>query len=224
MRGFMYVIIALCGLLFFAPCAQAADPVVAAVQKRYAGLKTMRAEFTQMLTHQESGAVEERRGTLAFAVPMNVRWETASPIPELLIITPEAVWNVFPDEDMAYKYAPDVAEESGAIIRVVTGQSYLEKDFDIENMGTEKGIATLLLYPKNPIQSLTEAELAVDAKTGEIRRATIIDFFNNRNAITFTSQEINPALADDLFAFTPAKGMRVEDRTTGGALSKPLMQ
>lgn len=224
MRSFIVAAIALCGLLFLASYAQAADPAADAVQKRYAGLKAMRAEFTQVLTHQESGTVENRAGVLYFATPLKVRWETESPVPELLLITPEAIWNAFPDEDMAYKYPADISEDSGAIVRVLTGQSNLEKDFIIENKGTKDGITTLLLYPQNPTQSMTEAELAVEAKTGVIKRVVIVDFFNNRNAITFTAQEINPKLEDALFTFIPAKGMKVEDRTKDGALTKPLMQ
>lgn len=224
MRMFMLAVIALCGLLIFASYAQAADAVAASVQKRYAGVVSMRADFTQVLTHQESGSVEDRTGVLYFAEPLKVRWETKSPIPELLLITPEAVWNAFLDEDMAYKYTPDMTEESGSIVRVITGKSNLEKDFIIENKGTKNGIATLLLFPRNPSQSMTEAELSVEVATGNIKHVTIVDFFNNRNAITFTSQELNPGLDAALFTFTPPKGMKVEDRTTSGVLSKPLMQ
>ena len=225
MRRFMYAVITLCGLLIFASYAQAAaNPAAAAVQKHYAGVKSMRSEFTQVLTHQESGSIEERSGVLYFREPLLVRWETQSPVPELLLITPEAIWNAFPDEDMAYKYPADTSEESAAIVRIVTGKSNLERDFFIENKGTEKGVATLLLCPKNPTQSMTEAELVVVVATGLIRQATVVDFFNNRNAITFVTQDINPKLDDALFTFTPAKGMKVEDRSKEGALSRPPMQ
>ena len=224
MRNFMYAVIALCGLLVFASYAQAADPVAVAVQKRYGAIKGMMAEFTQVLEHQESGSKEERTGVLYFSKPLNVRWETVSPIPELLLVTPDAVWNAFPDEDMAYKYPAELSEESGSIVRVVTGQSDLEKDFILENKGTQDGVASLTLYPKNPTASMTEAELRVEVKTGLIRQVTIIDFYNNRNTITFTSQTIDPQLDVALFSFTPPKGMKVEDRTQGGVMAKPLMQ
>lgn len=224
MRMLMYAAIALCGLLVFVSYAQAADPAATAMQKRYAAVRSMKAEFSQVLTHQESGNKEERTGVLYFAKPMKIRWETVSPIPELLLVTPEAVWNVFPEEDMAYKYPPELSEESGSIVRIVTGQSNLEKDFMIENKGTKNGVTSLILYPRNPTQSMTEAELQVEAATGVIKHATIVDFFNNRNAITFTSQTLDASLNDALFAFTPPKGMKVEDRSAGGVISKPLMQ
>ncbi len=224
MRHFMYGVIALCALLIFVSYAQAADPVAAAVQKRYGSIRTMQAAFTQVLVHQESGSREERAGVLYFAKPMKIRWETLRPIPEILLVTPEAVWNVFPDEDMAYKYPSDLSDESAAIVRVVTGQSDLEKDFTIEDKGTRDGVATLVLYPKNPTQSMTEVELRVAAKTGLIQKATVIDFFNNRNEITFTSQEVDKPLDASLFTFSPPKGMKVEDRTRNGGMPGALMQ
>lgn len=224
MRMVNYTIFAVCGLLFFASCAQAADPAVTAVQKRYRGMQSMRAEFVQVLEHKESGSKEERRGLFSFAKPMKLRWETKTPIPELLLVAPDAIWNAFPDEDMAYKYARDLSGEVVSIVRVITGQADLDKDFSIENKGTKNGLTTLSLYPNDPTPSMTEMELTVEAKTGTIRHVTVMDFYNNRNAITFSSQTFDPKLDEALFTFIPPKGMKVEDRTQDGGMTKPLMQ
>jgi len=224
MRNTLYTFFALCWLVFSIPSAQAADPTAAAVQKRYAAISGMRAEFTQLLEHRESRNREERTGVLYFSKPLLFRWETTSPIPELLVVTPEAIWNAFSDEDMAYKYPSEISQEMGSIVRIVTGQSNLEKDFYIENTGTKDGIASLVLDPVNPTVSMTTVELQVESKTGAIKQVAIIDFYNNRNTITFSSQILDPQLDPALFTFTPPKGMRVEDRTKNGAFSKPLTQ
>ncbi len=224
MRNLAYICAGFCAFFFFTSFALAAtDPAADAMQKRYAAVQRMRADFIQTLTHKESGNVEKRTGVLFFAKPLKVRWETKTPIPELLLITPEAVWNAFPDEDMAYKYPPNISE-SESIVRVLTGQSALDKDFIVENKGMEKGLSRLALYPKNPTQSMTEAELVVDAKSGLIHSARVIDFYNNTNDIVFTQQDLAAKLPDSTFVFTPAKGMKVEDRTKGGPVAKPLMR
>ncbi|MDL2209539.1 outer membrane lipoprotein carrier protein LolA [Desulfovibrio sp. OttesenSCG-928-O18] len=222
MRNFIYICVGFCAVFFFTSVAFAAmDPAAVAMQKRYAAMQSMRVEFSQTLTHKESGNVEKRAGVLLFAKPLNVVWETKSPIPELLVITPEAVWNAFPDEDMAYKYPPNISE-SESIVRVITGQSALDKDFFVESKKAEKGMTRLALYPKNPTQSMTEAELLVDAKTGLIHSAKIIDFYNNINDLVFTAQDLDAKLPDSAFVFTPAKGMKVEDRTKSGTAPTPL--
>lgn len=194
------------------------------VQKRYASIQNMKADFSQELTHKESGNVESRSGTLYFARPLLLRWETADPVPESLIITPDAIWNVFPDEDMAFKYAPGLAD-SESIVRVITGQSVLTEDFFVEQGKRENGLVLLSLIPKNPTQSMTEAALWVQAGTGIIDRVLITDFYNNTNDIKFTSQQFDAKdVTAVLFTFKPERNMKVEDKTSGGVISKPLMQ
>ena len=224
MRNIFYTVAIMAGLLFGVSSVQAADSVATAVQKRYATISGMQAEFTQVLEHQESGDKEKRIGTLHFLKPLSFRWETKDPIPELLLVTPEAIWNAFPDEDMAYKYSSEISQEMDSLVRLVTGQSNLEKDFYIENKGTKGGLATLILDARNPTVTMTTVELVVEAKTGTIKQVTIIDFYNNRNAITFTSQLLDPKLDASVFTFIPPKGMKVEERAKDGAFSKPLMQ
>ena len=220
MRIFIYAVIALCGLLYFASYAQAADPVTVVVQKRYRDIQSMRSEFVQILEHQESGSKETRQGVFSFTKPMQLRWETVSPIPELFLVTSDAIWNAFPDEDMAYKYSRDLSGEVLSIVRVVTGQVDMDKDFSIENQGTNEGLVTLVLYPNEPTASMTEMELTVEVETGIIRHVAVVDFYNNRNAVTFSNQTFDPKLDDALFTFSPPKGMKVEDRTKDGGLSK----
>lgn len=204
--------------------ALAADPLAGKLQARYDNLKSMKGEFTQILIHKESGGKEERKGVLYFKKPLLVRWETKSPVKELLIVGPQVIWNAFPDEDLAYKYPPDLTNDSRSLVRVITGQSRLEQDFIIENKGVEDGLTKLQLYPKEPTQALTEVIFWVDISSNLIKRFRITDFYGNQNEINFTSQELDTALADSLFTYTPPKKMKVEDRTKGGPVAKPLLQ
>lgn len=217
-------VIAACCLLSLSGVAYGANSAASAMQKRYAATTTMSAEFVQILTHKESGGTEERRGVFYFSKPAKVCWETLSPMRETLFITPEAIWNVFFDEDMAYKYPAKLPTESENIIRVVTGQSALDKNYVVENKGEKDGLTTLALYPNNPTQSLTEAELSVETKTGVIKRAVIIDFYYNRNEIAFTNQKFDGELSDAVFYFIPQKGMKVEDKTRSESLETPLLR
>ena len=208
-----------------ASAGKAVDPIVAAVRKRYAGIEGIQADFVQTLSHKQSGRAEKREGVFYFAKPMNVRWEVKKPVPEIQLVTAEAIWNAFPDEDMAYKYTPEFPKELLSVMDLITGQSALNRDFDVESGGTDKGIATLLLYPKaDNANSMNMAELSVDAGTGEIKRVVVVDFFHNRNDMEFTAQTFNPKLPEGIFTFTPTKGMKVEDKTKDGAAGKPLLQ
>ena len=92
----------------FTPACHAADDAgvpIARLQAVYAEMQSFRAKFTQSLTHQESGTTEMRQGTLLFRKPLLVRWETAEPHAELVLITDKEIWSCLPDENLAYRYS-----------------------------------------------------------------------------------------------------------------------
>ena len=204
------------------------DSLVSRMQSAYAAMNSFRASFTQELTHQESASTETRRGTLLFRKPLLVRWETDSPSPELLLVGVRDIWNWLPDEELAYRYSLDLARDSLPIIMVVTGQSPLDRDFDVESLPPEKDDANLvhlLLYPREPSAQLTEAQVWIDPATALIRRAQVMDFYGNTNLIRFDSLTPDAALKDEDFSFTPPPGTEVEDHTDGShPAMTPLMR
>ena len=224
----LYEIIAVILMLIVTGPALAAPahPVLTDMQAKYSGISSMRAEFSQVLVHKESGSTEKRSGILFFKKPLLVRWETKQPSPELLLVTSKEIWNVFPDEEVAYKYPLSLAQDSRSIVRVVTGQARLDQDFQIEEKGDEGGMIALHLYPKEPVQALVEALLWIDSASKLIKKLRIYDFYGNANEIAFTRQDIGASVTDTLFTFTPAHGMTVEDRTkeAGAAPKKSLMR
>ena len=178
----------------------------------------MRAEFSQALVHKESGSREQRSGTLSFVKPpLLVRLETKAPSPELLLVGKDAIWNVFPEEEIAYKYPLSLAQDSRSLMQVMTGQASLDKDFFIENQRPEGALLVFDLYPKEPTQAMVEARLWIDPKTNLIKRLRIFDFYGNENEMTFFGQEMNIAIPASQFTFTPPKSFVVEDRTKDAA-------
>lgn len=194
------------------------------IQRRYAQVSTMNSEFTQILRHKNSGDVQNRKGTMLFKKPLLVRWETVSPSPELLLVTSKEVWNVFADEQVAYKYPVSVVDSSTSIIRVLTGQSRLDQDFAIEEAGTDGGLTKLNIFPNEPTQTFVEATLWIEPVTAMIKKIVIFDFYGNENEITFTKQDIGVALPDTAFTYTPPAGYSVEDKSSEDALMGPFGQ
>ncbi len=218
----------LCVCLLFLLCALPARAASLAerLQQKYATINAMQADFTQTLLHKESGSTEKRSGTLLFKKPLLVRWETQKPSPELLIVGSNAIWNVFPNEELVYKYSPELAQDSRSIVRVVTGQTRLDQNFFVEEEGKDGSLVKLRLYPKEPTQSLVEALLWVDPEADLIKKLRVYDFYGNENEISFSSQNIAATAKDADFSYKAPKGFVVEDRTkqTDGKPQKPLMQ
>lgn len=201
-----------------------AKGIIEEIQGKYEKITSIAASFSQSLLHKESGAEEKRTGTLHFKKPLQVRWETAKPHPEILVITAKEIWDYLPDEEIVYKYAPQLVQDSRSLIQVVTGQARLDKDFDVREEGAEGGLLKLRLYPKEPSPQMVEAIMWVDSDSKLIKKASIIDFYGNINHIAFTQISPNASLPKDVFAFIPPKGVEVEDRTDNKLEEKELFK
>lgn len=188
------------------------NPLVAKIQNAYSQINSFEADFEQTLTHKESGSKEKRQGKIAFQKPLQIRWQTAKPHEETLIVNSKEIWDYLPDEQLAYRYSPQVAQDSRSIIQVITGQAKLSKDFDIKNGGNQNGLNKLILFPKEPSTQMVEAHIWVDPASGAIQRANVIDFYGNSNDIAFKSFRPGAKIAASQFSFKPPKGTEVEDR------------
>ena len=212
----------------FVQNGRAADipSVVNGMQAAYASMQSFSADFTQQLLQRESGVVEERHGVITFKKPLLVRWDTAAPHAELLMVTDRELWNYLPDEELAYRYPREMAEDSRSLIQVITGQSALSRDFDLESaQAPEDGtLIHLLLYPKEPTTELTEAQLWIDPDTSLIRRVMVMDFYGNTNTIELKNLKPDASVSAGDFTFVPPAGTEVEDHVEAPhPASRPLL-
>lgn len=200
------------------------NPLAQLIQSRYADLQSFDANFEQTLTHKESGSTEKRKGQILFHKPMLIRWETAKPHEEVLVVTNKEIWDYLPDEDLAYRYSPTLARDSRSIIQVLTGQSALTRDFDVKSSGKENGQEKLVLYPKEPTTQMVEAVIWVDPDSGFIRRAKIVDFYGNSNDVRFTNFQPDASISANRFSFKPPKGVEVEDLRNSASPDRELFK
>lgn len=192
------------------------------IQSAYRQIDTFEAKFEQTLKHRESGSTEKRKGSLLFQRPCNIRWETAKPNPETLVVNSREVWNYLPDEEIAYRYGPEVIQDSRTIIQVLTGQAKLNKDFDVKRAGTDNGMVKLEIFPKEPTPQMIDGLIWVDPASGAIQRARITDFYGNTNEVAFTSFKPGIKPAAGKFVFKAPKGVDVEDRIQKAVKETPL--
>lgn len=208
MKNKKTVVLLTCSLfLSFSGIANAGLEVLT---QSYGKAETITADFSQTLTHKDSGSKEVRTGNFVIKRPELVRWVTNKPFSELLIVNKEAVWNYLQDEEVVYKYPRDLANESQNALRFLLGDANVDNDFYIED-GNEKG--NYLLFPKEPTANLTEAEIWVDESNGIISRLKITDFYGNINDIRFNNVLFNKSISNLIFNFTPPEGVDIEDNT-----------
>lgn len=216
-------------LLFFSlfsftqsQAAKVDNVLIDRIQKSYDAMQAFEADFEQTLHHRESGAEEKRKGKLTFKKPLMVRWETAKPNEETLIINKKEIWDYIPDEEIAYKYSPDLVKGSQNIIQVLTGQAKLTTDFDVKRLSPQNGLQRMQLLPDEPSTQMVDAEIWVDPATALIKQVKINDFYGNSNEVKLTSIRPQKSISDNQFKFSPPKGLEIEDRTKTGPQGKAL--
>ncbi len=200
-------------LLLAVPHAVAAgqQDILRKTQEAYASMQTFRAEFTQKLSQKETGTTQQRTGSIIFKKPLLVRWETAAPNAELLLVNDREIWNYLPDEELAYRYSRSLADDSRSIIQVITGQSPLDRDFEVQDMAQEDKLLRLTLYPKEASTEMTEVRLWLEPSSGLMRRAVIVDFYGNTNDIQLVKIQPGAPVSEADFRFSPPAGVEVED-------------
>jgi len=207
----------LAAMLAWAGPAMADDPsqLAGRIQQKYASITAFSADFTQAIRNAASGDTEHRSGSFLFKKPTLVRWETVKPEKELLIVGASAVWDYFEEDKEAYKYSVKDIISSKTMLRFLTGKANLNEDFIVAagkpEAGDTSGLTVLDLAPRDPEPGLVMAKIWVDPHTDWIVRIRIQDFYANTNDLTLSHVVLNPTLPDKLFAFTPAKDVKIHE-------------
>ncbi|MBC18473.1 MAG: outer membrane lipoprotein carrier protein LolA [Desulfovibrio sp.] len=194
------------------------------IQEKYENMDSFQADFVQELTNIASGEVDVRKGKIWFKQPSRVRWETSEPEKELLIVGPDFAWDYIEEDELAIKYSVESLLNSKTILRFISGQANLKEDFFVKTEweGAEavrekwgKGNVILQLNPKEPEPGMVLAFIGVEPDTGLLRQVMIVDFYGNGNEVRLSGIELDVALDEDIFQFSPPEGVIVEDNSQG---------
>lgn len=208
------------------------NKILDAVEDNYASMNSFKAEFKQDLFHRESNTTQKRTGELLFEQENNIRWITHAPYAEEIIVNKKEIWNYLPDEEIAYRYGPEMLEQSHIALSVITGKTKIIDNFEVELLGEEVAPQTsntddnktnqnntnntylkLVLFPFDPTTNLVEAELWIDTEKNLIKKIVVSDFYSNTNSIDFESIKPNAKVRKKDFTFNPPKGVTVEDHS-----------
>ena len=165
------------------------------------------------MTNAASKEQDVRSGKIVFKQPSLLRWESVKPEQELLIVGESIVWDYFPEDKLALKYHTKQLFNSKTMIKFISGQAKLEEDFVVENQGDDNGLIKLKLMPLEPETGMVLAYVWIDPEKKMMRKVLVVDFYGNGNEVYMSNIEIDPAVDDSIFQFTPPEGVDVEDNT-----------
>lgn len=196
------------------PAADASCAVAVAerVQRRYDAVRDLRARFVQRSTSVALGSAPasalETRGEVVFAKPGRMRWSYETPEPSLVVSDGKTVWIHDPAAKEAQELPLGPEFLSGAAIQFLLGDGRLADEFEIDARGCGSPVVQLLLAPRRD-SSYERLELAVDAKSGEIRATVVVDVLGNRTEVELADVRVDTRPDASLFRFEPPEGTRV---------------
>ncbi|MDD2736811.1 MAG: outer membrane lipoprotein carrier protein LolA [Desulfuromonadaceae bacterium] len=204
--------------------------VVSALEKGYAGLRDVQADFSQKTTisavnreQKGSGEVLLKRPTAATAM---FRFNYAKP-KQQIISNGKQVWFYTPDNKQVLVNSVSAMFAGGNSIALtyLTGLGHVSRDFDVSFAAEpqdKNGNYRLELAPKKTSQILAKLQLTVSAEaveqlqtTGEVKNvfpiisSVIHDAGGNKTSIDYSRTRVNKGLADGAFNFKIPEGVEV---------------
>lgn len=204
--------------------------IVSALEKGYAGLQDVQADFSQKTTiaavnreQKGSGEVFLKRPASATAM---FRFNYAKP-KQQIISNGKQVWFYTPESKqvLVNSVAAMFAGGNSIALSYLTGLGHVSRDFNVTSAAEpqdKNGNYQLELTPKKPSPVLTKLQLTVSAEAVEQMRASgevknvfpiissiVHDAGGNRTRIDYSRARVNKGIADGKFNFKIPEGVEV---------------
>jgi outer membrane lipoprotein carrier protein len=200
-----------CGLagilasLMFATATQAQTPL----DTYLTHLKTLRAEFSQVVTDNKGEEVQQAQGRLIIVRPGRFRWElqpAGNGSPQLMVADGKNLW--FYDRDLEQvSVKPAETALTATPAGLLSGDGDIRKLFTVAPAGKKDGLDWVLVTPKQADADFREARLGF--RLSELKRMVLKDKLGQTVRLDFAASERNPPVAETEVKFTPPPGADV---------------
>jgi outer membrane lipoprotein carrier protein len=178
-----------------------------------ADLKTLRAEFSQVVTDGHGAEVQRATGKFVIQRPGKFRWELTpqtaagrAQTPQLMVADGRNLWFYDSDlEQVSVKPAANALTATPASL--LSGDGKLGEFFIVREDGSHDGLQWVKVTPKKADADFREARLAFNG--GELRRMVLKDKLGQTVRLDFVSSTRNAPVADTELKFTPPAGADV---------------
>jgi outer membrane lipoprotein carrier protein len=171
-------------------------------------VKTGRAQFTQTVTSPDGVKKKTSSGSFEFSRPNRFKFNYTQPFQQLIVADGKKVW-IF-DADLNQASSRPFSSALGATPAALLAGTSLDVDFDLAEQPAQDGLAWVQAKPKQA--DSTFKSLRVGFKGKELAAIEILDAFGQRSLLQFSQFTPGVALADDVFRYTPPKGVDVMEQ------------
>jgi outer membrane lipoprotein carrier protein len=205
MKGRMIRLAGILASVMLASAAQAQTPLDTYLTQ----LKTLRAEFSQVVTDGKGLEVQKAQGKLVIVRPGRFRWEltpAGNASPQLMVADGKDLW--FYDRDLEQvSVKPATAALTATPAGLLSGEGNIRALFIVAPAGKKEGLDWVLVTPKQSDADFREARLGFGAS--ELKRMVLKDKLGQTVRLDFLTSERNPQVAEAEVRFTPPAGADV---------------
>lgn len=199
--------------------ASEADATVA-LNRALAKLGSLEASFSQKTIVPNSPAARPNQGlrpshmnrsysgVMQVKRPGQFRWETTSPMQQLIVTNGQTVWIYDPDLEQATRQQMDSQVGNTPALLLSGKPDQIKKAFRVTQPNRNQ--ANFVLYPRSKDGSFESLTIRFQ---GDVPSQMVLqDSLGQKTDIQFSNVKLNPRLNDQLFVFKPPVGTDVIDQ------------
>jgi outer membrane lipoprotein carrier protein len=184
---------------------------IAGLQRRYAAVNTMRADFRQ--TYRAPGVDQTESGTMTMKKPGLMRWEYREPEIKLFVADGRDTYLYTPADRQVLVQRFTAADLRSTPLQFLLGQGDIEGSYlvswELDLKPLAVGTLLLRLSPRSGEPGYTHVTIECDGASFDMRRIVIHERSGNTSEFIFSSLRTNVKVDDRQFQFKIPKGVEV---------------
>ncbi len=187
--------------------ATAATDSVARVDAYLKSLKTLTAQFSQVVQDKQGQITDRASGTLSISRPNRFRWDYTQPYAQTIVADGAKLWLY--DPDLQQVTVRSLEQGLGATpAMLLSGTGKVTDAFTAGPVETRRDWTWCRLTPKPHGSDFERVSLAFDAKN-ELAAMELVDKLGQTTTIQFTQLKRDVPVNAQTFVFVPPQGADV---------------
>lgn len=195
--------------------AQAGDDLTAlaaAIQRRYEGIRDLRADFTHSY---EGGVLRTKtveKGRVVIRKPGKMRWTYTEPEEKVFVSDGTKMYSYVPADRQVYVASLPQGDDASTPALFLAGRGNLTRDFTVAPASVPdapSGTVALQLTPIEPEREYETLVLVVDRDTLRWRMLITTDRQGGKSTFVFSNIRENTGVSDREFQFPIPRGVDV---------------
>jgi outer membrane lipoprotein carrier protein len=212
LNAWLLLLLVFCGQALWAQATAAdAQQIAAKIDARYNGMKSLRADFTEI--YSGGGIGRSESGTLWIKKPGKMRWDYISPQKKIFVTDGATAWFYVPGEHQARRTALKNLDDLRSPLRFLLGHTKLNKELRGLSLAPDMqpqiaGDVVLRGIPVGMEDRVSQLLLECDAQS-YLRRIVMEELDGSRTEFRLEKQQENLPISNTEFSFQPPAGVEV---------------